>query len=324
MKRKELITVIKESFSEWSKDNASTLAAALSYYSMFSLAPILVIIVSVAGFILGSEGRGQQLIRQVGQFVGPQIADMLQSVVQKAHQGSTGLIATIISAVVVIIGAAGVFYQLRKSLNIIWEVEPKQGKGIKYLIKNQVLSFLSVFFIGFLLFVALAASTSLSELSGHFEGIIPGGRYAIQGINVLIFFVIGTLLFAAVFKLLPDAEIAWSDVWIGAAITSILFSIGKFAIGLYLGKSTMASPYGAAGSLVILLAFIYYASNIFFIGAEFTQIYSNHFGSKIVPSEHGQPTPHEEPSEPNQPSEPEKEKSQPGYRRPQPAGGQAH
>lgn len=321
MRSKDIVLLAKESFSEWNKDNAMRLAAALSYYAVFSLAPILVIIVSVAGFLLGSEGTGEKIIQQAGQFIGPQMADLLMSVEQSAKQQSTGLIAGIISVIVLIVGASGVFYELRQSLNTIWEVEPKPGGGIKSFLRDRILSFLTVFLIGFLLLVSLIASSGISALSGYIEEMIPGGRYLILVLNAAVFFGIGILLFASIFKLLPDAKVSWGDVWIGAVVTSFLFSLGKFAIGFYLSKSTMASPFGAAGSLVILLAFIYYAANIFFIGAEFTQVYANHFGSKIVPSEKGQAMPHEEPSKRDQPSEPDQGGR--GFRQPQPAGGQA-
>lgn len=320
MKVKKLFDLVKQSFSEWNRDNASRLSAALAFYTIFSLAPVLVIIVSIAGFVLGSQARGEQLIEQVGQFAGPQIATMLQGIEQHARQQSSGLIAGSISIIVIIIGASGVFYELRQSLNTIWEVERKPGAGIMDFVKTRLTSFLIVFVIGFLLFVTLAASTAMEALSGYAEGLIPAARYLIPVINTLIFFGIGTLLFASLFKMLPDADAAWGDVWTGAAVTSILFTIGKFAIGLYLSKSTLASPYGAAGSLVILLAFIYYSAQIFFIGAEFTQVYANHYGSKIKPSEHGRAIPNEEPSEVNQPSEPGKDKRQEGFRRPQPEG----
>ncbi|MHB8110339.1 MAG: YihY/virulence factor BrkB family protein [Syntrophorhabdaceae bacterium] len=319
----KIVTLTKESFSEWNKDNAMRLAAALSYYAVFSLAPILVIIVSVAGFLLGSEGTGEKIIQQAGQFVGPQMADTLMGIEKSAKQQSTGLIAGIISVIVLIIGASGVFYELRQSLNTIWEVEPKPGGGIMGFLKGRLLSFLTVFLIGFLLFMSLIASSGISALGGYIEDLFPGSRYVILGLNVAVFFGIGIVLFACIFKMLPDAKVAWGDVWIGAVVTSLLFSIGKFAIGFYLSKSAMASPFGAAGSLIVLLAFIYYAANIFFLGAEFTQVYANHYGSKIVPSEQGQAMPYEEPSKKDQPSEPDKDKKQPGFRRPQPAGGEA-
>ncbi len=323
MKAKKILNLIKESFSEWSHDNASRLAASLAFYTIFSLAPILVILVSVGGFILGSKARGEALIEQVGQFVGPQMAGMLQGIAQHAEQQSSGLVAGIISVIVIIVGASGVFYELRQSLNIIWEVERRPGGGLMDLIKTRLSSFLILFVIGFLLFIMFVASTAVAALSGLMEGIIPASQYIIPVANSLVFFLIGVLLFASLFKMLPDADIAWADVWIGAVVTSVLFTIGKFGIGLYLSKSTLASPYGAAGSLVVLLAFIYYSAQIFFIGAEFTQVYANHYGSKIKPSEHGRAIPHEEPSRVNQPSEPGKEGSQGGFRQPHPAGHEA-
>ncbi len=320
MKGKKVLNLIKESFSEWSRDNASRLSAALAFYTIFSLAPVLVIIVSVAGFILGSKARGEELIQQVGQFTGPQVANVLQGIEQHAVQQSSGLLAGIISVIVIIVGASGVFYELRQSLNTIWEVERKPGGGIMDFIKTRVTSFLFLFVIGILLFVTFAASAAVEALSGYMEGIIPASQYIVPAVNAFVFFGIGIVLFASLFKILPDADVAWGDVWIGAAVTSLLFTVGKFGIGLYLSKSTLASPYGAAGSLVVLLAFIYYSAQIFFIGAEFTQVYANHYGSKIKPSEHGRAMPHEEPSEIDQPSEPGKDERQGDFRQPHPAG----
>jgi membrane protein len=318
---KGILTVIKESFSEWSKDNASRLSASLAFYTIFSLAPILVIIVTVAGFVLGSQERAQKLIEQAGQFAGPQIAGMLQSIAQHAQQQvSSGFIAGIISIIVIIFGASVVFYELRQSLNIIWEVERKPGGGVMDFIKTRLLSFFILFIIGVLLFIMFAASVGLEALSSSLEGIIPASGYVIPVVNSLVFFGIGIVLFASLFKTLPDADIAWGDVWVGAVVTSALFTIGKFGIGFYLSKSTLASPYGAAGSLVILLAFIYYSAQIFFIGAEFTQVYANRYGSKIRPSEHGRAMPQEEPSEEDQPSEPGKDEDRAGFPHPHPAG----
>jgi membrane protein len=317
---KGIFILTKESFSEWSKDNASRLSASLAFYTIFSLAPILVIIVTVAGFVLGSQERGQKLIEQAGQFAGPRIAGMLQSIAQHAQeQVSSGFIAGIIGIIVIIVGASAVFYELRQSMNIIWEVERKPGGGVMDFVKTRLTPFIILFVIGVLLFVMFAASVGLETLTSYFEGIIPASEYIIPVVNSLVFFGIGILLFASLFKTLPDADIAWGDVWVGAAVTSVLFTIGKFGIGFYLSKSTFASPYGAAGSLVILLAFIYYSAQIFFIGAEFTQVYANRYGSKIRPSEHGRAVPHEEPSDEDQPSEPGKDEGRQGFPHPHPA-----
>jgi membrane protein len=309
MKDRKFVRLVKQSFSEWSKDNASRLSAALAYYSVFSIAPMLVIIVTIAGFFLGKEAGSQRITEQVSQFMGPQIGNMLQGVAQQAQRPSSGLMAGIISAIVLIFGASGVFYELRSSLNTIWEVEPKPGGGIMGFIRTRLSSFLTIFLVGFLLLISLAASTVLSAVSEPLGNLIPGGAYIIEVLNVVVLFGIAGLAFAAIFKMLPDADARWKDVWVGAAVTSALFVMGKFAIGIYLSKSTIASAYGAASSLVILLAFVYYCAQIFFIGAEFTQVYANLYGSRIKPSEHGQSTPHEEPSDPQQPSEPAKEKA---------------
>lgn len=318
---KKVFGLIKESFSEWSKDNASRLSASLAFYTIFSLAPILVIIVTVAGFVLGGRESGEKVIEQAGQVAGPQIAGMLQGIARHAsEQYSSGLMAGIIGIIFVIVGASGVFYELRQSLNIIWEIERKPGGGVMDFIKTRLSSFLILFVIGILLFVMFVASTGFAALSGSMKGIIPASQYIVPIVNSVVFFGIGIILFAALFKILPDAKIAWSDVWVGAVVTAVLFTIGKFGISMYLSKSTLASPYGAAGSLIVLLAFIYYCAQIFFIGAEFTQVYANHYGSKIRPSEHGKAMPNEEPSEKDQPSEPGKDERQGHYPQPHSAG----
>lgn len=304
MKTKLILRLVKESFSEWSKDNASQLAAALAYYTIFSLAPLLVLSVGIIRVVLGRYDSSEQIIGQISEFTGPQIGRMLAGIIQHSQRPSTGILASIISVAVLIFGASGVFYQLRFSLNTIWEVEARPGGGIKGFVRNRIASFILIFVAGFLLLLALAASTGISALSGYIGEVLPDSRYIILILNSGIFLVIGVLLFAIIFKALPEVNVAWTGVWIGAIVTSVLLTAGKFAITLYLSKSTMASPYGAAGSLMILLAFIYYCAQIFFIGAEFTQVYANHFGSKITPSRHGQAKPFEGPSARHQPSEP--------------------
>ncbi|HEX2965736.1 MAG TPA: YihY/virulence factor BrkB family protein [Syntrophorhabdaceae bacterium] len=309
MNKKHILDLIKECFSEWSKDHASQLAAALAYYTIFSLAPLLVIMLAIVRFVFGQEESGGQVIAQISEFTGPQIGRLLQTVAQQAQRSSTGILASIISIAVLIFAASGVFYQLQFSLNTIWEVESKPGRGIKSFVRKRISSFILIFVVGFLLLLTLAASTGISALSDRIDEFIPGSRFVILMLNNGILLCMGGLLFAVIFKMLPEANVAWKDVWIGAVVTSALLAAGKFAIGLYLSKSTMASPYGAAGSLMILLAFVYYCAQIFFIGAEFTQVYANHYGSKITPSKHAQAKPLEEPSVKHQPSEPHQDRT---------------
>ncbi len=317
MKLKAFVELARSSASEWSEDNASRLSAALAYYTIFSLAPLLVIIMAIVGLVLGREQAGGQVAQQLESVLGPQMASALQGIAQSAQSPGSGIVAGAIGFIVLIVGASGVFYELHSSLNTIWEVQRKSAKGIMGVIKTRLSSFLIIFVVGLLLLVALALSAAISAFGQYFSGTIPGMSYLLQGANFVLSFVVIGLLFAIIYKMLPDANIRWSDVWVGAGVTSLLFVIGKLLIGLYLGKSTVASPYGAAGSLVILLAFIYYSAQIFFLGAEFTQIYANKFGSRIVPAEEGQPMPGEQPSAEHYPSSPESETGQTRGRHPE-------
>jgi len=302
MKPRAFVQLSKETAFEWSRDNASDLSAALAYYTVFSIAPLLVILMAIASFVLrGQEGR---LMDQIGSFLGPQMASTMQGILENAQRPGSGIIAGIIGVIVLIVGASGVFYQLHTSLNTIWDVQRKEGGGFMGVIRTRLSSFAIIFLIGLILLVAIAASAALSALGNVIGGGSGWVGYLLQVANFVLSFVIIGLLFAVIFKTLPDVEIRWSDVLIGAGVTSLLFVIGKLLIGLYLSKSTVASPYGAAGSLVILLAFVYYSAQVFFFGAEFTQIYANKFGSRIVPAREGEPMPGEEPSADRYPSEP--------------------
>jgi membrane protein len=200
------------------------------------------------------------------------------------------LIATVVAVATLLIGASGVFGQLQDALNTVWGVEPKEGRGVWGFIKDRFLSFVAVLGTGFLLLVSLVLSSALAALGKWFSGSLPLPEAVLQAINFLLSFIVITGLFALIFKVLPDAKVAWRDVWIGAALTAVLFTIGKFAIGLYLGKSNVASAYGAAGSLVIVLVWVYYSAQILLYGAEFTQVYANRFGERIVPAPDAQVT----------------------------------
>lgn len=285
MKFKDLISVLKETVSEWSEDKAPRLAAALSYYTIFSLAPLLVIAIAVAGFFLGNSSVQDQVMAQITGLIGDSGRTMVQSMIDSTRNTGAGIFATIFGLVTLIFGAAGVFGQLHEALNTIWEVASKPGGGILHLVKERFLSFTMVLGIGFLLLVSLVLSTALSVIGKYFSGLFPGYDLVFQIINFLVSLGVITLLFALIYKVLPDAEIAWKDVWLGAAVTSLLFTIGKLLIGLYLGRSSVTSAYGAAGSLVLILLWVYYSAQILFFGAEFTQVYANKFGSRVTPEE---------------------------------------
>ncbi|HEX2994580.1 MAG TPA: YihY/virulence factor BrkB family protein [Anaerolineales bacterium] len=282
-----MFALLKETIREWSEDGASRLAAALAYYTTFSLAPLLVLVIAIAGLIGGQEAAQSQTMAQVQDLLGPQGGEFVQSMIENASRPATGVTATIIGVVTLLFGALGVFGELQNSLNTIWEVKPKPAQGlldgVKRFLVDRLLSFTMVLGIGFLLLASLVISAVLSALGNYIGNILPMADLWLQLINFVISFVVVTALFAMIFKFLPEVDIAWKDVWLGAAVTSLLFSLGKFLIGFYLGRSTVGNTFGAAGSLAILLIWVYYSAQILFFGAEFTQVYANRYGSKIVP-----------------------------------------
>ena len=281
--------LIKESFKGWKDDGALDLGAALAYYTILSLAPLLLIVIAVAGLVWGREAVQGQLVGQMQGIVGTQGAQAIQTMVANAGKHGQGVLATILGLATILFGATGVFVQLQSALDRIWNVEPKPGAGIWSFIRTRMISFGMVLGIGFLLLVSLVVTAAVAALGKWATGMLPGGETLINILTFAVSFALITLLFAMIYKVLPDVEIAWRDVWIGAAVTALLFTIGKFLIGLYLAHSTVASTYGAAGSLVVLLLWIYYSSQILFLGAEFTQVYATRYGSQIRPSKHAVP-----------------------------------
>lgn len=278
---KSLFGLVKESFREWQTDGALDLGAALAYYAIFSLAPLLLVVIGVAGLVWGREAVQGQLVSQLQGLVGEQGGQAIQTMIANAGKHGSGVIATIVGVVTILFGATGVFVQLQTSLDRIWNVEPKPGGGIWGFVKTRILSLGMVLGIGFLLLVSLVVTTAVSAIGTWATNLLPGAKVLLEGTTFVLSFALITLLFAMIFKVLPDARIGWRDVWIGAAATALLFTLGKFLIGLYLAKSSVASTYGAAGSLVIVLLWIYYSSQILFLGAEFTQVYASHYGLNI-------------------------------------------
>jgi membrane protein len=293
MNVKSLFTLTKETFSEWSEDRASRLAAALAYYTIFSLVPLLVIIISLAGLLGGGSAAENQILFQMQNLVGQQGRSFFQDLITNASKPSTGIIATIIGSVTLLIGALGVFGELQESLNTIWEVKIKPAgsiwETIKRVIFTRLISFTMILGVGFLLLVSLVVSAGLASVQQFISYMLPLPDFVLTILNFSISFLLITLLFAMIYKILPDADIAWRDVWLGAAVTSLLFTLGKFVIAQYLGRSTIQSSFGAAGTLALLLVWVYYSAQILFLGAEFTQVYANKYGSRIVPDENAQP-----------------------------------
>ncbi|MDJ0736495.1 MAG: YihY/virulence factor BrkB family protein [Nostocaceae cyanobacterium] len=288
-----IFKLIKEAFKEYQADKVSTLAASLAYYTVFSLAPLLIIAIAIAGAIFGEEAARGEIVGQIQGLVGNEGAKIIETAIENANRPDVSSIASIFSIIVLLFGASGVFAQLQEALNSVWEVKAKPKQGIMNFVRKRILSFSAVLGIGFLLLVSLIISAGLSALNQYVSGLIPGLEIIWQLLNFLISFGIVTLLFALIYKFLPDVKIQWSDVWTGAIITSLLFGIGKFILGVYLGRGTFGSTYGAAGSLVILLAWVYYSAQILLFGAELTEVYSRRFGSQIVPDKHAMFIPEE-------------------------------
>jgi membrane protein len=276
-----IFKMLKQTFNDWLEDNALRLSAALAYYSIFSIAPLLVIAIGVAGLVLGDEARSGLLEKQMQAYVGEKAAEGMQEMVASASKPSHGVWATITGFGLLLFGASTVFAQLKDALNTIWEVKAKGGLGIWGFIRERLLSFSIVLVIGFLLLVSLLAATAINGL-GHF---IPIHPVLLTLITLIISLAVETMLFATIFKVLPDAKIEWRQVWIGAAVTAVLFEIGKWFLGWYLGRQSGDSSFGAAGSVVLLLLWVYYASAILFFGAEFTQVYAAESGHQIEPKE---------------------------------------
>jgi membrane protein len=286
MKLATLWSLLRETFAEWQRDKVSRLAAALAYYTTFSLAPVLVIVIAVASFLFEQRTVQTQVINQLQGLLGQNGADLVEEMLTSAQTQEGGLGASLISVVLLIVGASGLFIQLQDALNTVWNVAPKPDAGIWVLVRDRLLSFGMVLVIGFLLLVSLLLSAGLSAVSTLFGEAIASWALGWQLLNTAVSFGVITLLFGLIYKILPDAKIAWKDVWIGAAITALLFTLGKTAIGIYLGNSGVTSAYGAAGSFVVLLLWIYYSAQILLFGAEFTQVYAKRFGGDIQPGEH--------------------------------------
>jgi membrane protein len=282
---KTAFDVIRQTFRDWSEDKAPRLGAALAYYTVFSIAPLLIIVVAIAGLWFGKQAAQDQIFAQIAGLLGEEGAKTISGMLQAANKPHEGIIASVLAVVTLIFGATGVFVQLQDALNTIWEVKPKPGRGIMGFIRQRLLSLAFVFGIGFLLLVSLVVSAGLAAAGKWIQGAMPGGEGLWQTINFIVSFAVIAALFTLMFKYLPDVKIAWRDVWLGGALTALLFTVGKFGLGMYLGRSSVSSAYGAAGSLVIVLLWVYYSAQILFLGAEFTQVYANRFGKKLEPAE---------------------------------------
>lgn len=283
-KLKGVMALFKETFTQWLEHKAPRLAAALAYYMVFSLAPLLIIAIAIAGAIFGKDAARGEIVTQISGFVGQDAASVIEKAISNASQPDLSNIASLISVAVLLFGASGVFAQLQDALNTIWGVQPRPGRVVRQFISKRILSFAMVVGLGFFVILSLLLTAAISALS-QLE-LLPGFPWLWKFLSLAVSFGLVTLFFALVFKFLPDAKIAWSDVGMGAIMTSILFAIGRSLLGWYLGQTSFASTYGAAGSLIVLLAWVYYSAQILFLGAEFTEVYARKYGSHITPTRH--------------------------------------
>lgn len=271
-------TLLKNTIAAWNRHDATTLAAALAYYTVLSLAPLIVVAIAIASMIFSRDAVTGQISNQLSGPVGSAGADVIQNIIKNAKSPFSGVIASVIGLITLLFGASGVFGALRNALNRIWDVKQNPTSGIMATVRSQFLNFGMVIAIGFLLLVSLLVSTALAVVGKFFGGALPVG--VMEVVNFVISLSVITVLFALVYRVIPDTVIPWSDVWIGAGVTAVLFTVGKFLIGLYLGKASVGSAYGAAGSLVVLLVWVYYSATIFLFGAEFTHVFANQHGSR--------------------------------------------
>ena len=285
MNPKALFELFRDAFKEWGEDKASRLAAALAYYTIFSIGPLLVVIIAIVGRIFGRDAVQGEIVGAIGGVVGNEGATMIQNMIASASDPGGSIIATIIGTATLLLGASGVFGQLKDSLNTIWGVMLKPGASIMATVMRNFLSFTMVLGTGFLLMVSLVINAALAALGDLVKDALPGGPLLWQLLNYGVMLAVITLLFAMIYKVLPDVKIAWSNVWIGALVTALLFLLGQIALGFYFGLSDPGSAFGAAGSLVLILVWIYYSGLILFFGAEITQVYARRHGKSVRPDD---------------------------------------
>jgi membrane protein len=279
---KTIYILFKSAFIEWRRDRASCRGAALAYYAVFSLSPALIIMIAAAGLLFGRQAAEGKILTQVQTVFAPEVAVAVQQLLEAARRPSAGIFATLVGVLILLVGATGVLVELQDGLNSVWEVQSPPRPYLFEIIKTRLVSLGILLGGGFLLLGSLVLSTGLSTLEYQVSREFSGWIYFGQAVDLIVSFGLATLLFAMIFKYVPDSVMRWSDVWVGAAVTAFLFTIGKVLIGFVIGKSAVSSIYGAAGSLVALLIWIYYSSQIFFFGAEFTQVYAERMGSRLL------------------------------------------
>ena len=280
---KEIVSILSASFDGWSRHKAPRLGASLAFYTLLSMTPLLLVLVSVVGLVMGRRAAQADIVSQVEDLVGTQGAAAAQALLQGSKNTTHGVIATAFGLVTLLFGASGVLIELQDALNTIWETPTPALKGFKMVssfVKQRLFSFALVLAIGFILIVSLAVSAWIAAIGTWWASILPAHEAILHALNFIVSFLIFTALFSAIYKFLPDVCIEWRDVILGGGVTAMLFEIGKLALGIYLGKASFASTYGAAASIVVLIIWVYYSSQIFFLGAEFTRTFANTYGSQ--------------------------------------------
>lgn len=279
--------MLRDSAVAWKNDGAPRLGAALAFYTAFSLAPVLIIVIAVAATVFGRDAAQVQLLAEIKGMIGAQGAVAIQAMVDSAYRSASGATATLVGGITLLIGASALYAELQAALNVIWRAPPRRGNPVLSVIRARLLSFSLVVATGFLLLVSLAVSAALAAIDAYVAGVWSEAALLLRVLSSALSFALIAAMFAMMFKVLPDAAVGWRDVWPGAALTAGLFTIGKLLIGLYLGNSAVASAYGAAGSLVVVLLWVYYSAQIMLFGAEFTRLYAARRGSGQVNGEAG-------------------------------------
>ncbi|MBV9081060.1 MAG: YihY/virulence factor BrkB family protein [Acidobacteriaceae bacterium] len=277
-----LVPLLKQSYQEWDKHQAPRFGASVALYTLFSFAPLIVLAAAVVGLVFSHEQAQNALVSEASQLIGQRGADSVKLLLQSAQKPTSGVIASIIAFITLLFGASGVFVELREALNVMWDATATGKTGLKNMIKDRLFSFGMVLSVGFLLLVSLLLSACLTFVGKFFGQVVPVPAPILEAFNFLLSFAIITALFALMYKFVPDVRIAWRDVIVGAVGTAFLFTVGKFALGLYLGMASVGSAYGAAGSLVAVIVWVYYSAQIFFFGAEFTHVYAEARGSRAA------------------------------------------
>lgn len=280
---RQVWSMVEQVFREWSADKGWRLGAALSYYTVFSMAPLLLLVISLAGLVFGKAAAEGRIFAELTGLLGNDTASLIQTAVTKVNQSRGGALGGVLRTVALVAGATGVVVELQDALDTIWKLAPRPHRGLRGLLRTRVLSVAMIIALGFLLLVSLAVSAALSAFGGWLHEIIGNAVALGWLLDTLIALAVTAMLVALIFKILPSAKVRWRDVWVGASATALLFLVGKYLVGVYIGKTGVASAFGAAGSLVVLLIWVYYSAQIVLLGAEFTRLYANRFGAKVRP-----------------------------------------